>query len=215
MFAAMILPSWSQTEVRAGTVSFLVVDESGGVLSGWKVTSFKSNTNEVASQFTGLIGKRIPVGFYQYVLTGVTVSRLGSPWTPSLRGRVEVFRPEEFVVKTATNAFLAGFAADSWPPPFSFVIQGKIDPMPARTESSDPVRINIHSPVPPWSDVDVLVDPNGEFRIFRAFDGLWVLTVMQGKEILHVEPVFFAQKRRPVSFVLRIGDKPRPVLRVD
>ena len=118
-----------------------------------------------------------------------------------------------FVVRTATHDVLSGISIGRIAPPFA--IQGKINPMPARIENSDPVRIKLHSPVPPWSDLDVLVDPNGEFRIFGQVGGIWVLTVVQGKKILHVEPIFFALERQPVSFVVRIGDKPRPVRRIE
>ena len=127
---------------------------------------------------------------------------------------MEIFRPEEFIVQTATDDVLAGISIDRDATPSSFVIRGKIEPMPAQIEASDPLRINFHSPVPPWSDVDVMVDTNGGFGIYHEFRGLWVLTVMRGAEVLHVEPVFFAQKRQPASFVLKIGSKPLTVLRV-
>jgi hypothetical protein len=106
---AMILSAWCQTGERTAKVSFLVVDQRGNALAGWRVTTFKSNSIEVASQFVGLAGSRIPTGFYQYILTGPTVSRapIASAWTQTLGGRVEVLRPEEFVVATATDEKLA------------------------------------------------------------------------------------------------------------
>lgn len=213
---AVILFARCQTGERTAKVSFLVVDQRGNALAGWRVTAFKSTSIDVASQFVGLAGSRIPTGFYQYTLTGPTVSRgsIAPAWIQTLGGRVEVLRPEEFVVATATDDVLSGMSIDRAAPPFSFAIAGKIEPVPPQTRSSDPVRINLHSPIPPWSDIDVRVDSNGEFRIHHALVGLWVLTVMRGEEVLHVEPVLFRAQPQSTSFVLRIGDKPRSVLRV-
>src|SRR5437763_363052 len=113
IFATMILPSGSQIEQRTGTVTFLIIDQSGRALAGWKVSAFKSNTKENAPQFSGLVGKQIATDFYRYVLTGPTVtSGVASPWTPSLAGQIEVFRPEVFVVRTATNDVLTGISID-------------------------------------------------------------------------------------------------------
>jgi len=75
------------------------------------------------------------------------------------------------------------------------------------------LRIHIH-PINPWSNVDVSVDPTGEFRIYEGLSGLCVLTVLRGEELLHLEPVIF-QNFHSASFVLRIADKPHPVLRVE
>ena len=214
MFTTIIATAWCQTNERSGAVSFLVVGESGKTLLGWKVSSFKANDREVAPMFTGLTGTQIPTGFYRYALTGNPVSRgsLASDWTPTLSGQIEVFRKEKFVVRTATQDVLSGIAIDR-ALPISFVIRGKIEPMPPHSENADPVRIHIHH-LNPWSDVDVRVDPSGDFRIYEAPRGLCVLTVIRGAEVLHVEPVFFGQDSRSASFVLRIADKPLSVIRV-
>jgi hypothetical protein len=86
--------------------------------------------------------------------------------------------------------------------------------MPPTDQNSDPVRIHIHHIVGPWSNLDVKVDPDGAFRIYEPPTGLCVLSVIRGAEVLHVEPVFFAQGITSTAFVLKIEDKPRPVMRV-
>jgi hypothetical protein len=208
--ATVVVTSWCQSNNASGTVSFLVVDESGRTLPGWKVTSFKNNNSEAGSQFSGLTGTQIPRGFYQYVLTR-TVPFVRAGYTPTLTGKVELLQPEKFVVRTATNDVLTGMSFDRGPN--SFVIRGKIEPMPSLAGNFDPLRIHIH-PINPWSNVDVSVDPTGEFRIYEGLSGLCVLTVLRGEEVLHVEPVIF-QNFHSASFVLRIADKPHPVLRVE
>jgi hypothetical protein len=85
--------------------------------------------------------------------------------------------------------------------------------MPSFAGNFDPLRIHIH-PINPWSNVDVSVDPTGEFRIYQGLSGLCVLTVLRGEEVLHVEPIIF-QNFHSASFVLRIADKPHPILHVE
>jgi len=85
--------------------------------------------------------------------------------------------------------------------------------MPTFAGNFDPVRIHIH-PINPWSNVDVKVDPSGEFRIYEGLSGLCVLTVLRGEEVLHVEPIIF-QSFHSASFVLRIADKPHPILHAE
>jgi hypothetical protein len=200
----------AQTPDHTGAVTFLVIDESGRSLPGWKVSSFNSGSRDAASMFKGLTATQVPTGFYQYVLSGPTVSRQDAPdWTPTLNGKVEVYRPESFVVKTATGDILSGGAIDRILP-LNFVIRGKIEPLPAHSQNSEPLRINIH-PMNPWSDIDVPVDSNGEFRIFTPPRGICVVTIMRGPEILHIQAVSFDQDFHPTSFVMKLGD-PAPAM---
>jgi len=100
VFAAIAATGWCQSEERRATVSFLVMDESGEMLSDWKVSNFKANDSELAPQFTGLTGTHIPTGLYRYVLTG-SGTRPG--WIPRLGGQVSVSVMEKFLVLTATR----------------------------------------------------------------------------------------------------------------
>jgi hypothetical protein len=209
-----IVAAWSQSTERVANVSFLVVYVSGKAIPGWKVSSFKSGRRDATSLFTGLTGKQIPMGFYKYELTAPSVkTAAGADWTPTLSGEAQVLRSEIFVVTTATNDVLTGGSFDVGAPP-TFVIRGKVEPMPPVSEDSDPVRINIHRILPHWEEVDVKVDPNGDFRIYVPVGGLCTLSVIRGSEILHVEPVFFGQGFRSSSLVVRIGQKPLSVMQV-
>jgi hypothetical protein len=218
MLASTVLASWAQSEERTSTVTFLAIDERGVALPAWKVTMFKSADQDHTNQFDGLRANRIPVSFnaYAYILTGPPVSRapLASPWTPSASGKAWVSRSEEFVVVTVKDSELQGFSIDRVGPPFSFSIRGKLDGMRTQSNEADPVRINLHSPIPGLSDIDVLVSRTGEFQIFQALHGVWVLSVIRGGEVLHVEPVHFGQQYRSTSFVVRIESAARPLLRV-
>jgi len=201
---------WCGADERTAIVSFLVVDEAGKTLDGWKVSSFKTGQTELAARFSGLTSKQIPTGFYEYVLSGISVR---PDWTPTIGGHVEVLQAERFLVLTATRDLLSGLSIDRTLPA-SFVIRGKIEPMPLSGQNSEIVRINIHH-MNPWRDINVRVDPSGDFRLFEPPTGLCLLTIFRGAEILHVEPVIFAQDFRKTSFVLRIPEKPRPVLRIE
>jgi hypothetical protein len=133
---------WCQSAERIVAVSFLVKNEAGNALAGWQVKSFKAGSRELASQFVGLTGTKIPAGFYQYVLTGPPVSR--PDWIPTLGGKVEAYRAEKFVVRTATMEDLSGVAIDD-ALPASFVIMGRIEPAPPTDNAGEPLRVNIPS----------------------------------------------------------------------
>ncbi len=210
LLAVMAPASWCQHSQNA-TVTFLVVDESGKVLPNWKVSTFSSSgEGDLSQEFEGLASTQIPFGFYDYRLTGKPPR---PNYVPELIGRIQVQSPEKFVVRTATPEVIGGFTAD-FARPRSFVIRGRIEPMPLLTPDPDPVRVNIH-PMNPWSDVDVKVDPNGEFRIYEALTGLCILTVRRGAEVLYVRPAIFERGFRSGTLVLRIGDKPLDLLRVE
>ena len=213
LHASVVLPAWPQSTDHTTTVRFLVVDVSGKALSGWKVSAFKNN-RDLSSRFTGLLGNQIPAGFYRYTLTGPASSPINPSWALALGGQIQVWRREEFVLVTATPDVLAGAALDTMGPPFSFVIRGKIQPPAQPADTAEPLRINLHRPIPSGSDIDLPVDASGEFRIYREPDGLWIATVIRGTEVLGVQPIFFAQQHRPASFALTISDHPT-VIRVE
>src|SRR5262245_1285732 len=88
---ATTLWALAQNDEKTGTVAFLILNQSGRALPGWKVTTFRSNDKDLASQFGGLTARGVPTGVYRYVLTGPTVSRgsIASAWTPTLGGQVD------------------------------------------------------------------------------------------------------------------------------
>jgi len=198
------------------TVSFLVIDDTGKSLSGWKVTKFKKHDRDFAVGFKGLTGADVDWGVYDYELSGPSVTQrildTERVWTPKLTGRTSVGDAENFVVVTADYETLGGLAIDGILPQ-PFVIRGKIEPMPPQSELTEPVRIQLHSIFDSASDLDIQVDSSGEFRIYRALGGLCLLTVIQGTSVLHVQPVFFEQGIHSTSFALKI-DSPPALVRV-
>ena len=200
---------------RTAKITFLVVDESGRTLSDWKVTKFKprNSDKDFAAQFTGLVAASVPRGFYEYRLAGPVVKRGGlSDWTPRVDGRVDLYSlPEYLEVRTVFEDMLNGVAFDSMRP-YSFVIRGKIDPMPPAALAADPLRVHVNA-LDHWSGVDVLVDPNGEFRIYQSLSGRYILTVIRGSEVLGVRLAVFSQSNS-TSFTLSLDEKSDSVIQV-
>jgi hypothetical protein len=212
-FAAMLATAWGQPNKGTGTITFLVMDETGKTLPGWKVKTFSAPWIDLSSKFTGLVGSSIPFASgYRYVLIGPATKRTEGErdWTPSIEGQVNVDCPERLVVVMPSEAEL-GWSAERHPLPTSFLIRGTIERIPA-SDSSNPLRLRLHSAIR-HGDLDVAVDPAGRFRIYDDLSGLWIATILRGDEVLSVQPLFFDHGRSG-SLTLRMRDESYPVLRV-
>lgn len=185
-------------KVPIGTMTMLVVDETGQAVPV-RLETFAGHSGEMAGHFQELKGTQIPYGYYDYVLRRGGPGNLGE----NIGGRVELWCPEQTLVVTVKKFFVPGAAMDQAPVP-GFVIKGKLQPMLAGQE---PLRIRL-SPVDQTQQLDVSVDPTGEFRIYRALAGRYVLSVIQGTEILHVQPVWFEENWQPAQFVVNLTENP-------
>jgi hypothetical protein len=205
---AAIATIHAQASGRAGSITILVIDTHGRSLPNWKVTSFRSNQQDATSLFKGLSAKDVPLGFYSYSVSGPSIDR----WTPTAGGRVELLRPESLAVTVVTPDVISGLSVDRSLPQ-NFVIKGTLDPPPAPV-ADQRIWINIHSVIGPWSDINTLVDPSGDFRLYNPPSGICTVTVIREGVVLHSEAISFDQDVRSSSFVLKINEKPPALRRV-
>ena len=186
---------------QTATVTIHVVDKDGFTLEGCRVDRFiDQDGTDLVSHFRRLQGTKIPWGMYNYTLKRpLAGGREGSGG-----GRVGVTAGEMLIVNQAGTELTAGFSADGTFSP-NFVIKGKLDPMP--TVKSEPVWIRL-SPVHGSFQWDESVDSSGEFRIHQPLQGLYVLSVIEGDEVLHVQPIVFGRDLPGQGFVVRLPSHP-------
>jgi hypothetical protein len=193
------LPAFAQEPTA--TVTIHVVDKDGFTVEGCRVDRFASRDGtDLAAHFRGLQGTQIPWGLYNYTLKRpLTAGREGIG-----TGRVSVTAGEMFFVVQADTGLLGGFWADGTFSP-TFVIKGRLDPMPA--VKSEPVWVRL-SPVHGSFQWDEGVDSSGEFRIHYPLKGYYLLSVIEGDEVLHVQPIVFGRGFPPEGFVVKLPAKP-------
>jgi hypothetical protein len=185
------------------TVTIRVIDKDGYAIEGCRLDRFVGRRNgDMTSHFSGLRGTQIPYDMYDYTLK----------LTGSVTGRAEAFSPEVLVVVPGNRAELGGASQDTMFPP-GYVIRGKIVPMPIQKSEIDPIWIRL-SAIHGSTQMDVAVDPSGTFRIYRPLYGRYVLSVIQGNDILHVQAITFNQGARPRPFVVKLSNRPLDVIRV-
>jgi len=187
------------------TVTIHVVDQAGFTVEGCRVTRFASRDGtDLVSHFRGLQGNQIPWGLYNYTLKRpLTDGREGIGG-----GQIGVTAGEIFLVVQAGTELLAGFAADGGFSP-NFAIKGRLYPMP--TVTSEPVWIRL-SPVHGTFQWEESVETSGEFRIHHPLRGLYVLSVIEGDQVLHVQPIVFGRGFPPEGFVVKLPAKPPEVI---
>jgi hypothetical protein len=187
------------------SVTIHVVDKDGFTVEGCRVDRFAGQDRaDLSGRFQGLRGTQIPWGLYDY--------RLKRPLAAGREGmgggRIGVTAGEMFFVVQADNGLLAGLAADGTYSP-RFAIKGRLDPIPP--VKSEPTWIRL-SPVHGSVQWDESVDSFGEFRIHHPLQGLYLLTVIQGSEVLHVQPIVFGRGFPAEGFTVKLTDKPPAVI---
>jgi hypothetical protein len=198
------LPGLAQgatTKEDLGTVTLRVIDEYGHTQI-YRVVSFIDiyRKRDLVQRFSGLQGTEIPYGFYDYRLRPSN-----SPLGDEIPGRVTVNRPESLFVISLTEPLIHGVAVDR-ATPHDFVILGRLEPMPPIAPSLEPIRVRL-SPIHGREHLDLEVDHSGEFRIYKRMVGRYVLSVIRGTEVIHIQLMSFEQSRLPLSFVIKLVDK--------
>jgi hypothetical protein len=189
-------------------VTIRIIDRDGRAVY-WQLHSFVSHDQDVTAHFHGLRGTDIPYGLYDY-----SVERVGSTTLSPVKGRVFISRPEYLLVITLTREQLTGLSIDGGPVP-GFVIRGRLEPPPAPSPSGEPLWIRLKPMfLSIWPQVDVGVEPSGEFRIYEPLDGPYLLTIIRGEEVLHIQPMSFEQHFQAGSFVVRMPDQSPQVISV-
>ncbi len=189
-----------------GTVTIEVVDGSGLAVP-FKVQSFldKRVGREMVSNFDGLHGAAIPYGTYDYLLQGAAPSNLGS----ELPGRVEVKWPETLVILNS-SWFTSRSANDMSDRGF---IHGRIESLPRFEPPVATTWIRLSS-LYGSDSLEVAVDAAGDFRIYKRLVGRYLLTVVRGEQVLDMEQVWFDDVSRHELLLLKLPDKPPPVIEV-
>jgi hypothetical protein len=193
---AAIATVHAQPSGRTGTVTFLVIDEQGHSVLNWKVTRFDTQGFDAISRFDGLSARAVPIGsLYHYVVV------LDGPRQVSISGDVFINAPERLIVLKTTRSEIAGFSVDRFLPR-DFVIIGKLDPVPAA-----PARVHLHSIFGHAGsiDLDIPVDAQGTFRIFRSLSGPYTLTVISDVTVIHSQAVVFDDTPKPAPFTLKLA----------
>jgi hypothetical protein len=194
---------------RGATVIVRVIDKDGYAVERCRVDRFVGRSNgNMTPHFSGLRGTEIPYGLYEYTLK----RGLGGGREGEQEGTISVASREELIVVQASTELQYGASLDGAFPD-GFVIRGKLDPMPEQKSEIDPIWIRL-SPVHGDDQLDVSVDASGDFRIYQPLRGRYVLSVIQGNDVLHMQPITFERTVRNQSFIVKLLSKPLDVLTV-
>jgi len=195
------------TSEPMATVKFHVIDQYGRTVE-CQVSTFSNDKRDMASHFVGLRATKIPYGSYRYV-----IHRPGPGVTgEDLYGRVPVGWPEQLFVITVRRTLLPGLTIDR-ALPAGFVLRGRLNPVPVPNKSPGLLWVRL-SPTHGERQLDVPVDSSGEFRIYDALDGQYVLSVIRGEEVLHIQQVSFEEDWQSATFVVPLSKDAPSVLHV-
>jgi hypothetical protein len=187
------------------TVTLRVVDEFDRTVN-CRLEKFtgKSSGVEFSIQFIGLQATGIPHGNYVYVL------RRDEPGVIAdvISGTVSVDEPEVLVIRSTERDPHPNIGEDGGP----FVThRGRLEPMPSSDVSKEPIWVKLTS-VDKAQHKEVSVDPSGEFRIYAWLQGVYILSVIRGDEVLHVQPMTF-ETVHTTNFVIEMPQTPPSMLR--
>jgi len=194
--AAVLMPVMASARSE-GTVTIRVLDENGRTIDcaigGFLDIDSQAN---LKSLFDGLRGTHIPYGTYVYSLWRRPPGNAGAV----IEGRVRVSMPETLSITTAQRFVLTSalVAADGFAPG-SVVVKGRLEPMPTASQSTtglsgELVWIRLSPVMGDAPNLDIEVDPSGEFHFYGPLGGRYLLVVNRGKEVLHVELLKFPLK---------------------
>lgn len=191
-------------------VTIHVVDEYG-VTVQCEVKYFYRrghDQTEMVSHFRGSQGTAIPYDMY-----GFTVKRLGpGALNDEVLGTVAVFSPQVLLTVPVRRKFTPGASMDI-ARPAGYLVRGRLQPAPGQEASGEQIWIRL-SPIFQKDHLDVGVDSSGAFRIYDILVGRYVLSVIRGEEVLHVQQVEFGNGEHPANFVVNMVDPPGAVLQV-
>jgi len=194
-----------------GDVMIHAVDSSGLTIDCDVGTFINIATKaDLSASFKGLRGTHIPYGTYALTLLQRTLPLPGPP----IVGRVEVELPETLAIVIGTRS--SPISGDTRVPP-DFVISGKVllPPNPSSLESVEPLWIRLSPLLWNGPNLDVTVNGDGEFHIFKALGGPFLLSVIRGSRLLQVKEVLFEQgNSRSARVLVDLSGQPPAVLHV-
>jgi hypothetical protein len=192
----------------SSTVTILAVDVFGRAIPAL-MESFTLKGNplefEFRSHFAGLKGTAIPFGKYEFVLRRVESKEPpGKIW-----GRVSVDVPEKTTIVVAERN--SSTPSESYPP-FSTTLF-RLAPLPDPHGTQEPLRVRLSGLVGQDQE-DAVVDPSGDFRIHGWLRGPFILTVLRGDQIIHIEPIVFHDMSRSETILIKLPSALPTVLHV-
>lgn len=208
------LPDFTRVD-RSGNVTILSVD-SAGIKVECDVLKFANEKGQdFAANFDGLTGSGIPFGTYRYTLK----SRNGLP--PTTRplftcgsGGLTVRSSENTTLAIGKRAFgdvgsidHEGTSAAS--------LRGRVNGLPTERNTQDePLWIRLSPLLKDSPSAVAAVQADGQFTIGEAPVGRYILAVVAGSRVLHVQEVIFSPSAR-VPFVVSIPKQPNQTLIVE
>jgi hypothetical protein len=232
LLLAGVFPLGAQPKAQlesSKAVTFYVVDEFGAPVGDVVVKQFEavrggnSGGVDFASQFNGLRATGIPWGGYKYTLQRGDPERLGE----KIFGITNVsnLQSEDLIVIPVKRQ--VPYARVSVDRGSGQLVRGRLTPAPASDAGGRSKRIWVRlSPVHAGTKgvslssalgpgiMDIPVDAKGEFFIDREPVGQYVLIVIRGEEILHVEPISFGDTYRGADLIVNIPARSPAVHRV-
>jgi hypothetical protein len=201
-------PSPGRAHSAGASVTIHVVDEYGATVNCRVYQFFRrghyNDPAEMVSRFRGLHGTDIPQDMYLF-----TLKRPG-PGTmeDEVAGSVMVDSPEVFVVVPVRRHFIPGGAIDIVSP--TEPIRGRLEPPPSDQQGKTTwIRL---SPIYQKDRLDVSVDADGKFRIYDLLSGRYILSVIRGDEVLHIQEVEFEDTASAGELVVKVPEKPPATL---
>jgi hypothetical protein len=212
-FGFLILPIASIAQVNRSGVARVRIDavnESGNAVACRLETFIDTGTGRnLAKDFNGLNGIDIPYGTYDYALGPSPVG----PRSVITSGRVSISQPEVVIVALLSDIMRTETVGANMGVRAGFVIIGQVVPITSTQELGGPVRIRL-SPIDGQHQLDVSVDPSGQFRIYAPLLGRYVLIVVRGVDILHSEVFSFESWQRPTPLMIILREKAPTVTRL-
>ena len=202
-------------------VTLRMVDREGHPVRCWvRVFQTQLRDREYASAFHDLRASGVDSGTYNFELEkGPRPSEVTEkPPNPWLRawGEVTVAGPTNLFVIVAEWA--NGAMTMSVPPVTVPTLEGTIEPHSRFAQNSNWIRFNA---VYDTKQFDVDVDAAGRFRVWDNLDGVYLLTVISGSEILGTQMVSFRVRRdprgrrEPNKMVLILASPPPEMMRLE
>ncbi len=194
-----------QSDTQTARITLRIVNENGGAAQGTLRRFLDSHGRDLTPQFAQNTATGIPYGVYRYVIER-------SPGaSDTISGEVSVWVPEVLQVVCANWPPVPGASVDRALPP-GFIVRGRLSPVPEGTGKTQLwVRL---CPVFSTRQLDVPVDPSGEFKIYEPLEGIYVLIVISGEQILRTLQVSFEENWRSAEFVVPIEPLAGDILRI-
>jgi hypothetical protein len=197
--------AYAQSDGPTTRITLRIVNENRGPALGQLRRFLDNRGNDLISHFSQNTATGIPYGVYRYVIER-------SPGAPdTISGEVSIWVSEVLHVVCAKWPPVPGASVDR-ALPAGFIIRGRLSSVPKVTGKTQLwVRL---CPAYSTRQLDVPVDPSGEFKIYEPVEGIYVLIVIGGDQILRILQVSFEENWRSAEFMVPMEPLAGDLLRV-